>query len=96
MNQQRVMKEVTQQEVIKMVGILPTGIDYDKFKGFVVYNSTNRDMGIVVNSDYAFPKEFLLRPRETFYARVGDLVSILSLEDCRKLYITKHLEDIEK
>jgi hypothetical protein len=73
--------------------IIPQNIDYEKFKGFALHNSTEHDIGIIIRSEVIPTLEFLLRPNQTYYARVADLINIISNEDVSKFGITQHLDE---
>ena len=62
-------------------------VDMKQFRGFVFRNETSKDIAVIVNSEVIHKKEFILRPMEVYYAYVGDLISVVSLEWAQKSYI---------
>jgi hypothetical protein len=70
----------------------PCHVDYSQFRGFAFRNETAKDIAVVVNNESAFPKEFLLRPMQVYYAFVADLIALVDLEWAKKSGF-KYLEE---
>ena len=51
-------------------------IDYKKFKGYAIVNRSEKEVVIIIDNESAFPKEFIMKPNQVFYAHVGDIVEL--------------------
>ena len=60
------------------------GIDMKKFKGFAIRNRSEKDIAIRVDNESSFPKEFILKSGDVYYALVADVVSIEPLGWAKK------------
>ena len=59
-------------------------VDGKQFRGFAFRNETSKEIALIVDSEVAHTKEFILRSMEVYYAFVGDLISIHKLEWAKK------------
>jgi len=60
------------------------GIDLAKFKGFAIRNESGQDIAMIVSNEADFPKEFILKTGQVYYAKVADVVRIQELDWAKK------------
>jgi len=56
------------------------GIDMAKFKGFAIINRSEEEVAIKVVNEASFSKEFILKPKQVYYAKVADVAEIIPLD----------------
>jgi len=73
--------------------VYPIYIDPKKFKGFALVNWSTTEIAVTIKNDASFSISFILKSKDIYYARVGDVVEFLSLEWAHKSHI-RYLENI--
>lgn len=73
----------------------PLYLDPKKFKGFALVNRGTKELAIIVKNESSFDKEFIMKPKDVYYALVADVIEVMPLNWAKKSYF-RYLEDIPK